>query len=174
MRANTVPGLVEAQFAGSPVLHITGQTPTKYIDRDMGTVHDVPGQTAMLAAVGKAAFRIRSAQEALGVLTRAAALALTPPMGPVSVEVPIDIQRTPIPRPAQLDTLVLPIPPPHAALGGRAGRGGGDPGAGEAADALARQRRQGGGGRGDGAAGARLRRGLILERARASSPRTIR
>ena len=106
------PGLVEAQFAGSPVLHITGQTPTKYIDRDMGTVHDVPGQTAMLAAVGKAAFRIRSAQEALGVLTRAAALALTPPMGPVSVEVPIDIQRTPIPRPAQLDTLVLPVPPP--------------------------------------------------------------
>ena len=109
--ANTVPGLVEAQFAGSPVLHITGQTPTKYLDRDMGTVHDVPGQTAMLAAVSKAAFRVRSAQEALGVLTRAAALALTPPMGPVSVEIPIDIQRTAIPRPPQLDTLVLPIPP---------------------------------------------------------------
>jgi len=110
--ANAVPGLAEAQFAGSPVLHITGQTATKFIDRDMGTVHDLPGQTAMLAAVSKAAFRIRSAQEALGVLTRAAALALTPPMGPVSVEVPIDIQRTVIPRPAQLDTLVLPVPPP--------------------------------------------------------------
>jgi len=109
--ANAVPGLVEAAFAGSPVLHITGQTPTKFIDRDMGTVHDVPGQTAMLAAVCKAAFRVRSAQEALGVLTRAAALALTPPMGPVSVEVPIDIQRTVIPRPAGLDSLVLPIPP---------------------------------------------------------------
>lgn len=109
--ANTVPGLVEAQFAGSPLLHITGQTPTKFIDRDMGSVHDVPGQTAMLAAVGKAAFRVRSAEEALGVLTRAAALALTPPMGPVSVEIPIDIQRTVIARPAQLDSLVLPIPP---------------------------------------------------------------
>lgn len=109
--ANTVPGLVEAQFAGSPVLHITGQTPTRFIDRDMGTVHDVPGQTAMLAAVCKAAFRVRSAEEALGVLTRAATLALTPPMGPVSVEVPIDIQRTVIPRPAGLDTLALPIPP---------------------------------------------------------------
>ncbi len=112
--ANTVPGLVEAQFAGSPMLHITGQTPTKFIDRDMGTVHDVPGQTAMLAAVSKAAFRVRSAEEALGVLTRAAALALTPPMGPVSVEIPIDIQRTVIRRPAQLDTLVLPIPPAMA------------------------------------------------------------
>jgi acetolactate synthase-1/2/3 large subunit len=130
--ANTVPGLVEAQFAGSPVLHITGQTATRFIDRDMGTVHDVPGQTAMLAAVCKAAFRIRSAQEALGVLTQAAALALTPPMGPVSLEIPIDIQRTPIPRPAQLDTLVLPVPPPlppsEAALD-------------EAAEILARARR---------------------------------
>ena len=112
--ANTVPGLVEAQFAGSPMLHITGQTPTKFIDRDMGTVHDVPGQTAMLEAVSKSAFRVRSAQEALGVLTQAATLALTPPMGPVSVEIPIDIQRTAIPRPAQLDTLVLPIPAPLA------------------------------------------------------------
>jgi acetolactate synthase-1/2/3 large subunit len=109
--ANTVPGLAEAQFAGSPVLHITGQTATKYIDRDMGTVHDLPGQTAMLAAVSKSAFRIRAAQEALGVLTRAAALALTPPRGPVSLEIPIDIQRTAIPRPAELDRLALPIPP---------------------------------------------------------------
>jgi acetolactate synthase-1/2/3 large subunit len=110
--ANTIGGLVEARFAGSPVLHITGQTLTKYIDRDMGTVHDVPGQTAILAAAGKAAYRVRSASEALGVLTRAAAEALTPPRGPVSVEIPIDLQRVAIPRPAELDSLVLPVPPP--------------------------------------------------------------
>ena len=109
--ANTVPGLVEAQFAGSPLLHITGQTPTKFLDRDTGSAHDLPGQTAMLAAVSKSAYRIRSASEALGVLTRAAAEALTPPRGPVSVEIPIDIQRAVIARPAQLDTLELPIPP---------------------------------------------------------------
>ncbi len=109
--ANTVPGLVEAQFAGSSMLHITGQTPTKFIDRDMGSVHDVPGQLQMLAAVSKSAYRIRSAAEALGVLTRAATEALTPPRGPVSIEIPIDIQRTVIARPAALDTLELPIPP---------------------------------------------------------------
>jgi acetolactate synthase I/II/III large subunit len=110
--ANAVPGLAEARFAGSPVLHITGQTPTKFLDRDMGTVHDLPGQAAMLGAVCKAVFRVRSAQEALGVLSSAAALALTPPRGPVSVEVPIDVQRTVIARPAAaLDALVLPVPP---------------------------------------------------------------
>jgi acetolactate synthase-1/2/3 large subunit len=112
--ANGVAGLVEAGFAGSPVLHITGQTATKFVDRGMGTVHDVPNQLGMLAAVSKAAFRVRSAQQALGVLTAAAVAALTPPMGPVSVEVPIDIQRTPIDRPAAFDNFVLPVPAPLA------------------------------------------------------------
>jgi acetolactate synthase I/II/III large subunit len=110
--ANSIGGLVEARFAGSPVLHITGQTATKFVDRDMGTVHDVPGQTAILAASGKAAYRVRAAGEALGVLMRAAAEAMTPPRGPVSVEIPIDLQRAVIPRPAELDALVLPVPPP--------------------------------------------------------------
>ena len=110
--ANAIPGLVEARFAGSPVLHITGQTATKHIDRDAGTVHDVPGQTAMLAAACKAAYRVRSANEAFGVLVRAAAEALSAPRGPVSVEIPIDLQRAPIARPAGLDALALPIAAP--------------------------------------------------------------
>ena len=110
--ANAVPALVEARFAGSPVLHITGQTPTRFIDRDMGSVHDVPGQTAMLASVCKAAYRVRAAGETFGILTRAAAEALTAPAGPVSVEIPIDLQRAAVERPAGLDHLVLPIPGP--------------------------------------------------------------
>lgn len=110
--ANAIPGLVEARFAGSPVLHITGQTATKFIDRDVGTVHDVPGQTAMLAGACKAAFRVRSANEAFGVLVQAAATALSAPRGPVSVEIPIDLQRAPIARPGGLDALALPIAAP--------------------------------------------------------------
>jgi acetolactate synthase-1/2/3 large subunit len=117
--ANAVPGLVEARFAGSPVLHITGQTATRHIDRDMGTVHDVPGQTAMLGAVSKQAFRLRSAQEALGVLTAAATAALTAPTGPVSLEIPIDLQRTEVARPDWAAfSLALPpaLPPEPQAL----------------------------------------------------------
>ena len=114
--ANTVPGLVEAGFAGSALLHLTGQTATRFADRDMGCVHDLPGQSTMLAAVCKAVFRIRSAAEALGILTAAAAAALTPPAGPVTVEIPIDVQRTAIERPAGLDTMTLPISPPAPPL----------------------------------------------------------
>jgi len=110
--ANAASALVEARFAGAPLLHITGQTATKFADRGMGTVHDVPDQLGMLRSVGKAAFRVRSAQEALGILTKAAVEALSAPRGPVSVEIPIDIQRTPIERPAALDNFTLPLPSP--------------------------------------------------------------
>ncbi len=94
--ANAVGGLIEARFAGSPLLHITGQTSTRFVDREMGTVHDAHDQLGMLRSVGKGAWRVRSAAQALGVLTAATVAALTAPTGPVSVEVPIDIQRTPI------------------------------------------------------------------------------
>ncbi|MEM9684852.1 MAG: thiamine pyrophosphate-binding protein, partial [Pseudomonadota bacterium] len=99
------------RFAGAPVLHITGQTATGNVDRHQGPVHDVADQLGMLRSVSKAAYRIRSAETALGTLIHAATEALTPPRGPVSVEIPIDIQRTEIPRPRELDGLVLPIPP---------------------------------------------------------------
>lgn len=108
--SNVVAGLVEARFAGSPVLHLTGQTATGNIDKEQGTVHDVPDQLGMLKSVSKAAYRVRRAENALGVLMQAAIEALTPPRGPVSVEIPIDIQRTPIARPEMLDHLVIEPP----------------------------------------------------------------
>ena len=111
--ANAVGGLIEARFASSPVLHITGQTATKFVDRGLGTVHDANDQLGMLASVCKAAYRVRAASQALGVLTRAATEALSAPMGPVSVEIPIDLQRVVIPRPAMLDGFALPLPAPR-------------------------------------------------------------
>ena len=108
--ANAVGGLIEARFAGSPVLHITGHTATKFADRELGTVHDPYDQLGMLRSVSKSAYRVRSAQQAFGVLTRAAVDALSAPTGPVSVEVPIDLQREKIERPAVLDNFVLPLP----------------------------------------------------------------
>ncbi|MSO99857.1 MAG: thiamine pyrophosphate-binding protein [Acetobacteraceae bacterium] len=109
--ANAIGGLIEARFSGSPVLHITGMTSSKFADRDMGTVHDPIDQIGMMRSVCKSAYRVRSAHQALGVLTRAAADAMSAPRGPVSVEIPIDLQRVKIDRPAMLDHFVLPVTP---------------------------------------------------------------
>lgn len=108
--ANAVGGLLEARFASTPLLHITSQSKTEYLGRGMGAVHDVDDQLGMLAASGKRAYRVPSANEALGTLMRAAADALTAPCGPVSIEIPIDIQRTVIERPVALDFVEAPDP----------------------------------------------------------------
>lgn len=113
--ANAVSGLLEASYAGSPVLHITGQVPSQYLGRDTGTTHGVKDQLGMLGSVCKAAYRINSPAEAWGVLARAAAEAMTAPAGPVSVEIPIDIQKMPCEIPAEPVADIRPVPPPPPA-----------------------------------------------------------
>jgi len=93
--ANAVPGLLEAHTAGTPLLHITGQVPSRYLGRDTGATHAVKDQLGMLRSVCKAAYRIQSPEEAWGVLTRATQEALSAPAGPVSVEIPVDVQKMP-------------------------------------------------------------------------------
>jgi acetolactate synthase-1/2/3 large subunit len=110
--ANAMPALVEARFAGSPLLHITGLSATRFLGRDAGSVHEVPGQTAMLSAAGKACFEVRTPAQALPALMAAVEAALSPPRGPVTVELAIDVQRMPIERPTQFDDFVLPRRPP--------------------------------------------------------------
>ena len=105
--ANAVPGLVEAGFAGSPVLHITGQTATRFLGGDTGAVHDLPGQGAMLAAVCKSVHRPLAPDDVFACLLDAATNALSAPRGPVSIEIPADLQRQPIARPPELDALSL-------------------------------------------------------------------
>lgn len=112
--AGAVSGLLEARVAGTPLLHLTGQIPSRFLDQRVGTTHEVPAQLAMLASVGKAALRITSSEAALGVLMEAATVALTAPQGPVSVEIPIDIQRQSVDRPRIFDSFVLPLPQPRA------------------------------------------------------------
>jgi acetolactate synthase-1/2/3 large subunit len=109
---NAAGALVEALTAGTPLLHLTGQIESEYLDRDLGYIHEAPAQLAMLQAVSKAAFRIRNAQTALATLREAVRLAFTAPCGPVSIEIPIDIQATLLNLPA--DLTVLPVSPVQA------------------------------------------------------------
>ncbi len=106
---NAAGALVEALTAGTPMLHLTGQIEAEYLDRDLGFIHEAPAQLAMLQAVSKAAFRIRDAATALATLREAVRIARTPPCGPVSVEIPIDVQASMLDLPADMDR-VDPVP----------------------------------------------------------------
>ena len=106
--ANVAGAIIEARFSGSAVLHFTGQTATENIDKNQGTVHDVSDQLGMLSSISKTALRIDKPEDVLEKLLDAVKIALTPPTGPVSIEIPIDIQRTVIKRPNNLEQIKIP------------------------------------------------------------------
>jgi len=145
---NAAGAMVEALTAGTPLLHITGQIEVPYLDRDLAYIHEAPDQLTMLKAVSKEAWRVRSPETALATFKQAVQVALSAPSGPVSIEVPIDIQSALIEMPVDLEPLpVAAVQPDPRAVDVLAGK-------------LARARRPllwlGGGARGAGAAVARL------------------
>jgi acetolactate synthase-1/2/3 large subunit len=93
---NAAGAMVEALTAGSPVLHITGQIEVEHVDKNRAYIHESPAQLDMLKAVSKSAYRISRPEDTIAVLQQAVTDALTFPRGPVSVEIPIDVQQAPI------------------------------------------------------------------------------
>lgn len=99
---NAAGAQAEALTAGSPVLHITATVDMAFADRDRAPIHDVPRQPDMLRAVSKAYVRMWDAASAIGALTAAVSEAISAPTGPVSLEIPVDVQRARIDRPARI------------------------------------------------------------------------
>ncbi|MFM0215359.1 MULTISPECIES: thiamine pyrophosphate-binding protein [Paraburkholderia] len=99
---NAAGAMVEALTAGTALLHLTGQIETEYLDKDLAYIHEAPDQLSMLQSISKAAYRVRSVETALPTIREAVRVAQTAPSGPVSVEIPIDIQAAEIEWPADL------------------------------------------------------------------------
>ena len=104
---NAAGAMIEAQTAGTPLLHITGQIETAHLDKKHGYIHEARDQLMMLRAVSKSARRVTEAGSALKTFKLAFRDALSAPTGPVSIEVPIDIQHTKIEWPKNLDPLPI-------------------------------------------------------------------
>src|SRR5579872_4866018 len=111
---NAAGALVEAQTAGTPLLHLTGQVETAYLDRNCAYIHEAKDQLGMLRAVSKAAYRASAPAEVLATLKQAVGAALTPPTGPVSVEIPIDVQESTVDMPTDLSPDPISPPEPDA------------------------------------------------------------
>ena len=114
---NAAGSQVEALTAGSSVLHITTQVDRDFMDRDRAAIHDVPRQPDMLKAISKAYIRVWEPCAAVDNLLAAARAVLAAPTGPVSLEIPVDVQRVKVKAPAFPATLnVLPAPVDPAQL----------------------------------------------------------
>src|ERR1700728_206635 len=95
---NAAGSQVEALTAGSPILHITTQVDREFMDRDRAAIHDVPRQPDSIQAISKHYIRACKPVGAVDALLEAATIALTPPTGPVTFEIPVDVQRLKIAR----------------------------------------------------------------------------
>ena len=109
---NAAGALVEAQSAETPLLHLTGQIDSAHLGRGHGFIHEAKAQPEMLAAISKAAFQVRTPGECASVLRSAARIALTPPRGPVSVELPADVQAANAELPRDDEPLAIPAMAP--------------------------------------------------------------
>src|SRR6058998_3243352 len=96
---NAAGAIIESWNGGAPLLHVTGQVASAYIDTGRGYIHDGKDQLGMLAGISKQVHRVRRPEQAPAIFRRAVLEAMDPPPGPVSVEVPIDFQASLIPIP---------------------------------------------------------------------------
>jgi acetolactate synthase I/II/III large subunit len=111
---NAAGSQVEALTAGSPVLHITTQVDREFVDRDRAAIHDVPRQPDMLEAISKFYWRVWEPAATIETLLSAAREALTAPSGPVTVEIPVDVQRAKVPsRSIAMPKPILVTPSPE-------------------------------------------------------------
>jgi acetolactate synthase-1/2/3 large subunit len=101
--------LLEAQTAGTALLHLTGQSETPYPDHRQDYLPAAYDQLSLLKAVSKTVFQVRSPETALGMLKQAVLSAQTPPAGPVSVAIPSDIQHSQIRWPKDFNPLQVPL-----------------------------------------------------------------
>ena len=88
---NSLTALMESASAHVPVVAISSQIPRDLIGRGRGFLHDLPDQLASFAPIVKQACRAESADGLAELVADAWRVALTPPTGPVYLEVPVDV-----------------------------------------------------------------------------------
>jgi acetolactate synthase-1/2/3 large subunit len=112
--ANAMGGQLEAYISSSPVLHLTGQIDSRFLDQGRGFIHEVPDQPNMLASLSKANIRAASTNSIAAVVAAAAFEAMACRRGPVSLEIPIDLQYAP----CSTEPGTVPSAPARAAVVG--------------------------------------------------------
>jgi acetolactate synthase-1/2/3 large subunit len=111
---NSLTAMMEAASSHVPVVAISSQIPRELLGTHRGYLHKLDGQLASFAPIVKHTARAESAEAIPELVAQAWAVALTPPSGPVYLEIPVDVLR----GDAGLDPVAVPDPDagPFAAI----------------------------------------------------------
>src|SRR3954464_4401993 len=109
---NAGAALLTAYGANEPVLCLTGQVPTQFLDKGRGHLHEMPDQLATLGSFVKWAERMEYPDAAPALVSRAFQEMLSGRRGPVALEMPWDVftQRADVGVSKPFDLLAPPQP----------------------------------------------------------------
>ncbi len=88
---NSLTAVMEAACSHVPVVAISSQIPSELLGRGRGYLHELPDQLACFAPLVKHAAGATSLDSIPQLLAQAWEIALSPPSGPVYLEVPVDL-----------------------------------------------------------------------------------
>jgi acetolactate synthase-1/2/3 large subunit len=92
---NALSELADARWASLPLLHVTTSIGEATF---AAAVHETPEQSDLMAMVGKACISV--GDDVAGAVARAVALAMSPPCGPVTLDLRVGTLGDPAPAPA--------------------------------------------------------------------------
>jgi acetolactate synthase I/II/III large subunit len=109
---NAGAALLTAFGSNEPVLCLTGQVPTQFLDKGRGHLHEMPNQLATLRSFVKWAERIEYPDAAPALVSRAFQEMLSGRRGPAALEMPWDVftQRADVGAVKPFDALPSPQP----------------------------------------------------------------
>ncbi len=108
---NAAAAMLTAQSANEPVLLLTGQVPTPFLDRGRGHLHEMRDQLAMLRTIVKWAERIESPALSRVMVARAFQKMLSGRRGVAALEMPWDIFTARAETAEGAALPLLPVPP---------------------------------------------------------------
>ncbi|MGH3610918.1 MAG: thiamine pyrophosphate-binding protein, partial [Pseudonocardiaceae bacterium] len=109
---NAMAGLATAYACSSPVLCVTGQTPSGTIDAGLGLLHEIKNQLEMVRAVVKWSGRAMHPEDIPDLLFTAISEMLTGRPLPAEVEIPPDVLAAVIPMVPEIRVAEGPRPVP--------------------------------------------------------------
>src|SRR3982074_1351690 len=109
---NAGAALLTAFGGNEPVLCLTGQVPTNFLDQGRGHLHEMPDQLTTLRSFGKWAERVEYPGDAPTLVSRAFQEMRSGRRGPVALEMPWDVftQRAEIGAAKPFDPFPAPQP----------------------------------------------------------------
>src|SRR5436853_6436028 len=75
---NAAGAIIESWNGGAPLLHITGQVASSFVETGRGYIHDCKDQFGMLKSISKEAHRVRRPEQAAAILRHATMEAMMP------------------------------------------------------------------------------------------------